>query len=69
MRSHSSSLSFRLAKQWRQKKGQTLVEYSLIIAVLAVVMIGAVSLLGQRIEVIFSAITTLLDTAQGSGSH
>jgi len=48
------------------KKGQTLVEYSLILAVITVVMVSVMSLLGARIVVIFSAITTLLDTAQSS---
>jgi Flp pilus assembly pilin Flp len=48
------------------RKGQTLVEYALILAVLTVVLILCFSLLGARIVVIFSAITNLLDTAQSS---
>jgi Flp pilus assembly pilin Flp len=54
------------ARQGSCKKGQTLVEYALILAVITIVMIAVFSLLGARIVVIFSAITTLLDTAQSS---
>ena len=49
-----------------RKKGQTLVEYALILAVLTIVLILVFSFLGARIVVIFSAITNLLDTAQSS---
>jgi Flp pilus assembly pilin Flp len=48
------------------RKGQTLVEYSLILAIITIVMIAVMSLLGARIVVIFSAVANLLDTAQGS---
>jgi Flp pilus assembly pilin Flp len=46
------------------KKGQTLVEYALILAILSIVMIAVFTLLGARIVIIFSAITNILDTAQ-----
>jgi Flp pilus assembly pilin Flp len=49
-----------------RKKGQTLVEYALILALLAIIMLTAMSLLGKQIIAVFSEITTLLDTAQGS---
>jgi Flp pilus assembly pilin Flp len=49
-----------------RRKGQTLVEYSLILAIISIVMITVMSLLGARIVVIFSEIVNLLDTAQGS---
>jgi Flp pilus assembly pilin Flp len=55
-----------LARHGRRRKGQTLVEYSLILAVMTIVMIAVFSLLGSRLIVIFSAITGLLDTAQSS---
>jgi pilus assembly protein Flp/PilA len=55
-----------VARFGRRREGQTLVEYSLILAVLAIVMIAVMSLLGTRVIVIFSAITGLLDTAQSS---
>jgi Flp pilus assembly pilin Flp len=49
-----------------RKKGQTLVEYALILAVLTIVLVAVFSLLSARLIVVFSAITNLLDTAQGS---
>ena len=57
-----------LASRAKQKHGQTLVEYALVLAVLTVVLIAVFSLLDARIIVVFSAITNLLDTAQ-AGSH
>ena len=48
------------------KRGQTLVEYALVLAVLTVVMIFCMRLLGARIVVVFSDITGILDTAQSS---
>jgi len=61
-----SLFSAHLGKGRSRRSGQTLVEYSLILAVLTVVMVAVMSLLGARIVVVFSAITTLLDTAQSS---
>jgi Flp pilus assembly pilin Flp len=55
------------ARKASRRKGQTLVEYSLILVLLTVVMIGALSLLGKQVRTMFSQITSLLDTAQGSG--
>jgi Flp pilus assembly pilin Flp len=57
-------LSARLAA----RKGQTLVEYALVLAVITIVLVTVFSLLSARIIVVFSAITTILDTAQ-AGSH
>jgi len=54
------------ARRASRRKGQTLVEYALILAVITIVMVAVMSLLGARLVVIFSAITTLLDTAQSS---
>lgn len=48
------------------RRGQTLVEYSLILAIIGIVFIAVFSMLSQRIILIFSAITTLLDSAQSS---
>jgi Flp pilus assembly pilin Flp len=55
-----------LSRRVTGRKGQTLVEYALILAVLTIVMILVMSLLGARIVVVFSAIENLLDTAQSS---
>jgi Flp pilus assembly pilin Flp len=48
------------------RKGQTLVEYALILAVLTVVMVTVMTLLGNRIILVFSSVASLLDTAQSS---
>ena len=55
-----------LARPRAGKKGQTLVEYALILAVITVVLVAVFSLLSARLIVVFSAITTILDTAQSS---
>jgi Flp pilus assembly pilin Flp len=57
---------FALRSRLGRKEGQTLLEYTIILAVLTVVMISVMTLLGNRIVVIFSDITNLLDTAQSS---
>jgi Flp pilus assembly pilin Flp len=66
MRTVIEPLLVSLARHVTGKKGQTLVEYALILAVLTIVMILVMSLLGARIVVVFSAIENLLDTAQSS---
>jgi len=48
------------------KRGQTLVEYALILAVLSVVAVSVFGLLDARISVVFSAVANILDTAQSS---
>jgi Flp pilus assembly pilin Flp len=48
------------------QKGQTLVEYALILAIISVVAIGVFAQLGREITVIFSSINSMLDTAQVS---
>jgi Flp pilus assembly pilin Flp len=48
------------------RRGQTLVEYSLILAIIGIVFIAVFSMLSKQIIIIFSAITTLLDSAQSS---
>ena len=58
-------LMARLSRR-RSRKGQTLVEYALVLAVLCVVLVFSFTLLGQKIVVVFSDITAILDTAQGS---
>ena len=66
MRTSMQKLSVSAAPARARKRGQTLVEYSLILAIITIVMIAVMSLLGARIVVIFSAVTNLLDTAQSS---
>ncbi len=50
--------------QGLRKEGQTLVEYSLILAMIAVLALAVFTALGNRVIIVFSAITSLLDTAQ-----
>jgi Flp pilus assembly pilin Flp len=52
--------------RFSRKEGQTLVEYALVLAVLTVAMVACFTLLGNKIVLVFSAITTILDTAQSS---
>ena len=48
----------------RQEKGQTLIEYALIIALIVIVVIAAMLLLGPQIATLYNNITTCLaDTA------
>ncbi len=57
-------------KKWlgRQKsrKGQTLVEYALILAFISVVAISVLISLGQRIKGVFTTISSQLSAAQTS---
>jgi len=59
-------LCARLIPQGQGRRGQTLVEYALIMAVIVIVCIGVLTALGNRVLYVFSAITSLLDTAQSS---
>jgi pilus assembly protein Flp/PilA len=44
----------------REEKGATAVEYGIMVALIAVVVIGAVSLLGNQILAAFNSITSVL---------
>jgi Flp pilus assembly pilin Flp len=48
----------------KDRQGQTLVEYVLILAVIAILALSVFSALGNRVVLVFSGITSLLDTAQ-----
>lgn len=54
------------SRRAKPRKGQTLVEYALILAIISVVAIGVFAQLGQQITVIFSGINSILDTVQAS---
>ena len=45
----------------RQEKGQTLIEYALIIALIVIVVIAAMLLLGPQIATLYNTITCTLD--------
>ena len=66
MRAFLESIAAAVLARASRKKGQTLVEYTLILAIITLVAVGVFALLGQRIEIIFSAITLILDTAQSN---
>ena len=46
---------------WNDEEGQGMVEYGLIIALIAVVLIGALTLMGGGLQTIFGKITAELD--------
>ncbi len=46
---------------WMNEEGQGMVEYGLIIALVAVVVIAAITLLGNGVRDTFNEITTNLD--------
>ena len=45
---------------WLREKGQGLVEYALILVLIAVVVIAILSLLGTRVSTVFSQIQSAL---------
>ncbi len=45
---------------WADESGQDLAEYALLIALIALVVIGAVTLLGTQINTVFTNITNAL---------
>jgi pilus assembly protein Flp/PilA len=55
---------FNYARTWRairfDKRGVTAMEYGLIAALVAVVIIASVTLVGTKLEAIFAAISTAL---------
>ncbi len=60
------SICFRLMGRTKplEREGQTLVEYALILAVVSILALSVFSALGNRVVLVFSEITSLLDTAQ-----
>ena len=55
-----TNLLVRLQNMFRNEKGQGMVEYGLIIGLIAIVVVNALVLLGPEIEKIFTNITTSL---------
>ncbi|HMC83578.1 MAG TPA: Flp family type IVb pilin [Candidatus Polarisedimenticolia bacterium] len=50
-----------LTRLWRNEEGQDLAEYALFIALIALVVIVAVTLLGTRIQAVFNNIAGALN--------
>jgi len=58
------------ASQWvkevfRRDEGQGMVEYGLILALVAVVVIGALTLLGEQVDAIFESVSNTLSGEGG----
>jgi Flp pilus assembly pilin Flp len=53
----------KMYRKLKGKKGQTLVEYALILAFISVVAISVLIALGQRIKAVFTTISSQLSTA------
>ena len=58
MLAHASHLCLALSAFSRQDDGQTLTEYALIMLLVALVVIGAVSLLGTEVSTLWSRISS-----------
>ena len=48
------------AAQLRDERGATAVEYGLMVALIAVVIIGAVGLLGNKLNAMFNTVATAI---------
>ena len=49
---------------WLREKGQGLVEYALILVLIAVVVIAILTVLGTRVSTVFSSIASALGVAR-----
>jgi len=49
-----------LAKLWRDEEGATAVEYGMIVALIAAVIVGIVSTLGTQIKAAFTTVSAAL---------
>lgn len=62
-------LQFRAQANWRRsRRGQTLAEYALIIAFIAVVAISTLELTGGQVSATFTTVTNQLTTASLGGA-
>lgn len=50
-----------MTRLWRDEAGQDLAEYALLIALIALVVIGAITLLGTQIQAVFNNIANALN--------
>jgi pilus assembly protein Flp/PilA len=55
-----------LNRRRKNKRGQTLVEYALILAFISVVAISVLITLGDQVKATFTKITSALSSAQAS---
>jgi pilus assembly protein Flp/PilA len=63
-------MMLKLYTRWQVLKsgveGQDLLEYALLVALIALVAVGAITLAGQNVNKIFGNVATQLSTAAGS---
>ena len=52
---------------WSDESGQDLVAYAMLLALIALIVIGAVTLLGQNIKTTFDSIAGVLPIGGGGG--
>ena len=52
---------------WSDESGQDLVEYAMLLALIALIVIGAVTLLGQNIKTTFDQIAGAISFGGGGG--
>ena len=58
-----------LFRRWqRGQSGQTLVEYALIIALVAIALVGTMASFGGGVDGLYGVIQTVVDTLGGSSS-
>jgi len=58
-----------LVRLWKREDGADLIEYALLLGLIAVISVGAVATLGQDISSIFSSLEAWLeDVSDGGGS-
>jgi pilus assembly protein Flp/PilA len=50
----------------KHKKAQTLVEYALLLGLIALAVVAILTLLGSQLQTVFGKITATLTTASGS---
>jgi Flp pilus assembly pilin Flp len=55
-----------LSQRRGHRRGQTLVEYALILAIISVVAIGVMISLGQQVKGVYSTITSVVASAAAS---
>ncbi len=48
-----------------EEEGQTLVEYGLLVSLIALIVIGVLTFLGQRTQTVFNTANTSMSTATG----
>lgn len=58
-----------LARLWKDESGQGMVEYGLILALVAVLAVGALRLLGDRVEQTFTEVQSGLSVGSGTGGN